>query len=198
MSATRRLSTETIAALRKLHAETPAGEWRYSFAHVTAFYAGGGEEHVCNFTRTQNRGQNTAAFIAEAHARFPVLLDLAEEALRLRADLAAPEASPPRCYDLAREGGNWLGDARSWVQRKKHNGERVTWGSGDVLHPPMTIREVEEVASEAAAGALRDRWEAREQLRVLRERRFHREGELLGRAERAEAEVERLRRELKR
>lgn len=83
-----KLSVETIAALRKLHAETPPGDWRYSYTHVTAFSDGGGEEHVCNFTRTQNRGQSTAAFIAEAHARFPELLDLAAEAQRLREVIA--------------------------------------------------------------------------------------------------------------
>jgi hypothetical protein len=57
--------------------------------------------------------------------------------------------------ELLRKGGDWLGAARSWMQRKKLNGSRVTWGSQEELQPPMTVSDVEEVAAEAAAAELR-------------------------------------------
>jgi hypothetical protein len=53
-------------------------------------------------------------------------------------------------------GGNWLGRARDWIQRKKRNGDRVTWGSNEVLEPAMVEREVEEVAAEVAEACYRD------------------------------------------
>lgn len=56
-------------------------------------------------------------------------------------------------YELLRRGGEWLGVAREWVKWHKRNGDRVTWGSSDELQPPMTIREVEELAAEVAASA---------------------------------------------
>jgi hypothetical protein len=51
--------------------------------------------------------------------------------------------------DLLKEGGPWLGAARAWLQGNKHNGERVTWGSGEVVSPPMTVRDCEEMAASA-------------------------------------------------
>jgi len=60
-------------------------------------------------------------------------------------------------YDLLHNrGGEWLGAARSWLQRRKHNGSHVTWGSNEELHPPMTVKEVEEIAAEAAAEAINE------------------------------------------
>jgi len=56
--------------------------------------------------------------------------------------------------DLRKAGGEWLTAARSWLQWHKRNGARVTWGSQEVLEPPMTVREVEDVAAAAAAAAL--------------------------------------------
>jgi hypothetical protein len=56
--------------------------------------------------------------------------------------------------ELLRKGGAWLGEARAWVQRKKLNGLRVTWGTNDVLEPPVTISEVEEIAAYAAAAEI--------------------------------------------
>lgn len=53
-------------------------------------------------------------------------------------------------------GGSWLGATRSWIQRKKRNGSRVTWGSLETLEPNMTVRDVEEVASDAAWAAYQD------------------------------------------
>lgn len=53
--------------------------------------------------------------------------------------------------ELLRQGGEFMGEAHSWLQRKKLNGSTVTWGSQDVLQPPMTVSDVEEVAAYAAA-----------------------------------------------
>lgn len=53
--------------------------------------------------------------------------------------------------DLLRKGGAWLGAAHSWLQRHKLNGERVIWGSGDELKPPMTVAQAEEICAEAVA-----------------------------------------------
>jgi hypothetical protein len=53
-------------------------------------------------------------------------------------------------------GGYWLGRVRDWIQRKKRNGDRVTWGSGEVLDPPMTEKEVEEVVEEAVESCYQD------------------------------------------
>lgn len=54
-------------------------------------------------------------------------------------------------YNLLQAGGHWLGATRAWMQIHKHNGSTVTWDSAEVLQPPMTVRDVEAVAAEAAA-----------------------------------------------
>lgn len=59
-------------------------------------------------------------------------------------------------HALLRNGGAWLGRARSWMQSHKHNGSIVTWGSHDVLQPPVTVRELEEVAGLSAQAALNE------------------------------------------
>lgn len=51
-------------------------------------------------------------------------------------------------------GGSWLGTARTWLQHHKNNGETVTWSSNEVLVPPMTVLDVEELAREVAATAI--------------------------------------------
>lgn len=89
--------------------------------------------------------------------------------------------------DKGRDGGQWLAAARGWMQRKKRNGEHVTWGSGVALDPPITAREVEELAAEVAEDALRDRDEALEQLEKARANRLRSEVALTSRAEKAEA-----------
>lgn len=58
--------------------------------------------------------------------------------------------------EILRKGGEFLGAARAWIQRKKLNGSRVTWGSNETLEPPVTVAEIEIVAAYAAA-AERDR-----------------------------------------
>jgi hypothetical protein len=56
--------------------------------------------------------------------------------------------------EYTKNGGPWLGAARSWVQWNCYNGERVTWGSNDVLEPPITIRQVEELAARVVDAAI--------------------------------------------
>lgn len=161
------------------------------------------EELEAENERITNADANTDVLRVERDdARRRMEMVIAENAA-LRADnerLRGPESigDLPPASELAREGGRWLGAAREWVQRKKLNGERVTWGSADVLEPPMTMRQVEDVAAEAAAGALRDRWQARKQLEDVRSRSLRRDCELTHRAERAEAERDRLRAECER
>lgn len=55
--------------------------------------------------------------------------------------------------ELKGKGGAWLGTARRWIQCRKLNGERVTWGSTEALNPPMTMREVEDLSAYVAATA---------------------------------------------
>lgn len=56
--------------------------------------------------------------------------------------------------EMLKAGGAWLGVARNWIQWTKLNGSRVTWGSTEALEPPVTVRELEEVAAISAAKAL--------------------------------------------
>lgn len=57
--------------------------------------------------------------------------------------------------ELKRQGGEWLGAARSWLQWHRRNGDSVAWGSTDVLEPPFTVADVEDLASEVASAAMR-------------------------------------------
>lgn len=86
--------------------------------------------------------------------------ELAGLIARERAD-AVEQAVGPRetvtGHDLLRRGGAWLGAARNWLKWHKHNGDRVTWGSHDVLEPPFTVAEVEDLAATAAAAAMGER-----------------------------------------
>uniref|UniRef100_A0A6H1ZBW9 Uncharacterized protein n=1 Tax=viral metagenome TaxID=1070528 RepID=A0A6H1ZBW9_9ZZZZ len=60
--------------------------------------------------------------------------------------------------ELMRRGGTWLGAVRNRIKwmRCFGNGESVTWGSTDVLEPPLMIREIEELAAEAAAAVMNE------------------------------------------
>jgi hypothetical protein len=61
----------------------------------------------------------------------------------------------PSAGELLEKGGKWLGAARNWLKWHKRNGSQMTWGSNDVLEGPFTVREVEALASEVAAEAMR-------------------------------------------
>lgn len=55
---------------------------------------------------------------------------------------------------LMHKGGKWLAAARTWIQWNKNNGDSVTWGSQDVLQPPMTARDAQEIAAAASVAAI--------------------------------------------
>lgn len=59
--------------------------------------------------------------------------------------------------ELLQKGGAWLGAVRNWMQWNKHNGSDVIWGSSDVLNPPMTVRQCEELAAEAVCADRNDK-----------------------------------------
>lgn len=58
--------------------------------------------------------------------------------------------------ELYKKGGKWLGAARSWLQSNTHNGDRVTWGSLDILEPHLTVRQMEDFAAHVAAAAINE------------------------------------------
>lgn len=58
---------------------------------------------------------------------------------------------------LLREGGTWLGAARSWIQRHALNGDSVVWGSDSFLKlRPITVSDVEMLAAEIAASTINE------------------------------------------
>jgi hypothetical protein len=59
-------------------------------------------------------------------------------------------------YEMLRDGGNWLAAVRGRVQTMFHNGSTVTWNTNDVLSPPATIANIEELGSYAAAAVAND------------------------------------------
>lgn len=48
------------------------------------------------------------------------------------------------------DGGEWLRRARMWLQRNAAGGDRVIWGSGDLV--TLSVRLLEEMAQEAVRG----------------------------------------------
>lgn len=56
------------------------------------------------------------------------------------------------------QGGHHLGYVREYIQRKCVNGERVTWGSHDVLQfrNQMTVHEMEYLATQIAIHTLHE------------------------------------------
>ena len=58
--------------------------------------------------------------------------------------------------ELMRQGGKWLGAARTWIQWHCVNGEQVIWGSHDELKPTLTVKDVEELAADVAAAAINE------------------------------------------
>lgn len=74
--------------------------------------------------------------------------------------------------EFLRTGGDWIGSARAWMQRKKRNGSRVTWGSDEALEPPMTVREVEDVVSNASWAAYQMGYEAADKVAELQVKEY--------------------------
>ena len=59
--------------------------------------------------------------------------------------------------DLLREGGNWLGETHKWIQWNCVNGDTVTWGSNEYLHPKvLTVCDIEAFAAKIAAVTLNE------------------------------------------
>jgi len=58
-------------------------------------------------------------------------------------------------HDLAERGGEWLGVARDWIKWHARNGSDVTWGSHDALECRPTVAQIEALAADVAAAAMR-------------------------------------------
>ena len=58
--------------------------------------------------------------------------------------------------DLKGKAGKWRAAARSWLQWHTKNGDRVIWGSNDVIEPHMTVRMIEDLAADVAAAAMNE------------------------------------------
>ena len=74
-------------------------------------------------------------------------------------------------FELLRKGGRWLGTARNWLQWNTRNGDVVRWGSGTAIQPPMTARQVEELAAFVANTVYEDCGTHQEELGRLRDLR---------------------------
>jgi len=73
----------------------------------------------------------------EISAKLDVLLKRSEQPAQL---------SHP--YDLWREGGDWIGAARSYLKCHTRGGDTCTWGS-DTDHLTMSVRDLELFAATA-------------------------------------------------
>lgn len=64
-------------------------------------------------------------------------------------------------------GGSWLGAVRSWIQWHCIGGDSVTWGSNEVLVPPVTVKILEEAASESAWAAIKPFYDTKNGVREM-------------------------------
>lgn len=85
---------------------------------------------------------------------FTHLAQLIDEELKRERNKLSADRERVTAGELLRQGGEWLGAARNWIQWHRRNGSDVTWGSNDVLEPPMTVANVEDLAAEVAAVAM--------------------------------------------
>lgn len=69
-----------------------------------------------------------------------------------QAQRAASETRHEVYQRLGQQGGEWLGASRTWMQSNVRDGDRLTWGSGEVVSVPFY--KLEELARTAAAAAL--------------------------------------------
>ena len=58
-------------------------------------------------------------------------------------------------FELMRKGGKWLASARNVLQCKARNGDRLIWGSHDLV-VGLTVRDIEEMAACVAASAINE------------------------------------------
>ena len=55
---------------------------------------------------------------------------------------------------LEKNGGNWIGNARNWMQRKIRRGDTLQWDSYENV--TVAFRDLQDLALEAAIGAVED------------------------------------------
>lgn len=74
--------------------------------------------------------------------------------------------------EFTKNGGAWLGAARSWIQWNCSNGSSVTWGSDEILQfrRNFTPAVVEEIAMTAVDAAFPEVDKLKDEIRVLREK----------------------------
>jgi hypothetical protein len=65
-----------------------------------------------------------------------------------------------------KEGGDWLDAVHNWIQDNCINGDSVTWGSNDGLGH-FTVKELEDVAGEAAYATIKPLCDIEEGLREI-------------------------------
>lgn len=64
---------------------------------------------------------------------------------------------------LEKKGGNWIGNARNWMQRKIRRGDTLSWDSYEDV--TVAFRDLQDLALEAAIGAIQDMNESRDIVR---------------------------------
>jgi len=55
-------------------------------------------------------------------------------------------------YEELKQGGEWLGTARRWMQSNVQRGDTLPWGSSETVHIPFC--KLEEMALRVAAAAV--------------------------------------------
>jgi endonuclease/exonuclease/phosphatase family metal-dependent hydrolase len=103
-----------------------------------------------------------------------LLVAVQEEALGIE---EVPSEDRIDVFQLRKQGGAWLGAARHWVQWNVAGGDQITWSSNTPLRS-VTMREVEELASEVAAAEMNERAEALGRVSILRRRLLFAQAEL--------------------
>ena len=53
-------------------------------------------------------------------------------------------------FKFLNQGGCWIEVVRSWIIWNCRNGDRVIWGSNDIIAPDITVRQLEELGGEIA------------------------------------------------
>lgn len=84
--------------------------------------------------------------------------NLSWEILQVREQIRVLSATVST-QDLRNSGGEHVGYAREWMQRKAMNGSDVTWGSHPHLEfrgGPPTVHDIEELAVACGAAAIND------------------------------------------
>ena len=59
-------------------------------------------------------------------------------------------------HTFLRQGGKWIEVVRNWIIWNCRNGDRVIWGSNDIIAPDITVRGLEELGGEIAYAVYKD------------------------------------------